>query len=132
MDPIWKHTWQYPPGFTISLNRMVQTRHCEHAAWSNEGCSPNLPILMDFALFRDSIGANKSGDLSVSFVFCMGLLGGLWFIIGFNWLIKAWGHIPILFNIFGTFKMFSKSGPHGPLIYYQHIPTHTRTVPNSF
>ena len=32
-----------------------------------------------------------------------------------EWLIKAWAHIPIrFFDIFGTFKMFTKSGPFHP------------------
>ena len=77
-----------------------------------------------------SMGKKKIGDSFV--VFCgvsYGIFGFLWFIkfIGLRWPIKAWGHIPIFSDMFGTFRNSAKKQSTIDLCHSFFIKKHSKT-----
>ena len=55
------------------------------------------------------------------------MFGFLWFMIGLKWRIKAWGHIPIFFDTFGTFNQNAQQNwTPGPLIYHRNTLKHEK------
>ena len=66
---------------------------------------------------------NTANKLSVFFffIFVGNLLGFLEVIIGFKWLVKAWGWIPILFVTFLQLSVFHKKYASLPPLFITEI-----------
>ena len=80
--------------------------------------------------------SEKMNEFFVCSICFMVFLRVLWFIVGLNGWLRLGDGFQYFFNIFGTFQMFTKSGPLDPLFItrtlFENIQKKTNVFPNIY